>query len=130
MANQDERGRGVRQQVILIVEDEVLVRLDAAENLREAGYYVHEAADAVLAVELFQSKRPVDLLFTDINLGAGMSGLDLGLWALSNLPHLRVLVTTGETLKSAIPSTLGTVLAKPYSAEGLLARVKGALAAA
>jgi len=79
--DEHERERGVPPPVILIVEDEVHVRLDAVENLREAGYRVQEVADADAAVELIQSKGPVDLLFTDINLGAGMNGLDLGLWA-------------------------------------------------
>jgi CheY-like chemotaxis protein len=115
-------------QAILIVEDEALVRLDAAEFLRQGGYRVHETANASDAMESLQSKFTVDLLFTDINLGEGMNGIDLALWALANLPRVKILVTTGETLKAVFPQVLGTILAKPYADSDLLERVKLALA--
>ena len=77
------------RQVILIVEDEALVRLGAADFLRRGGYSVQEAANAAHAMESLQSKFVVDLLFTDINLGKGMNGIELALWALANLPRIR-----------------------------------------
>ena len=80
---------GAVRQVILIVEDEALVRLDAADFLRRGGYSVQEAANASDAMESLQSKFVVDLLFTDINLGKGMNGIELALWALAKLPRIR-----------------------------------------
>ena len=87
----DSRGpeSGAVRQVILIVEDEALVRLGAADFLRRGGYSVQEAASAADAMESLQSKFLVDLLFTDINLGQGMNGIELALWALANLPRIR-----------------------------------------
>ena len=73
----------------MIVEDEALVRLGAADFLRRGGYSVQEAASAADAMESLQSKFLVDLLFTDINLGKGMNGIELALWALANLPRIR-----------------------------------------
>jgi CheY-like chemotaxis protein len=102
--------------------------LDAADFLREGGYLVHEAANAHDAMESLQSKFAVDLLFTDINLGKGMTGIELALWALANLPGVKILVTTGETLKTALPRVLGVILPKPYAYSDLLERVKHALA--
>jgi hypothetical protein len=67
------------------------------------------------------------MLFTDINLGNGMNGIGLALWALANLPRVKVLVTTGDTLKTP-PLALGTILAKPYQFSVLLERVQDALA--
>jgi CheY-like chemotaxis protein len=112
----------------LIVEDEALVRVDAADFLRQGGYRVHEAANASYAMESLQSKFTVDLLFTDINLGKGMSGIELALWALANLPGGKILVTTGETLKAVFPRVLGVILPKPYAYSDLPERVKHALA--
>ena len=116
------------RKVILIVEDGALVRLDAADFLRQGGYRVQEAANASDAMETLRSKFTVDLLFTDINLGKGMNGIELALWALANLPGVKILVTTGETLKTALPRVLGVILSKPYAYSDLLERVKHALA--
>jgi CheY-like chemotaxis protein len=116
------------RQAILIVEDEALLRLDAAELLRQGGYHVQEAANASDAMESLQSKFNADLLFTDINLGKGIDGIELALWALANLPRLKILVTTGDTLKNVLPEVLGKILPKPYALSDLLLRVKHALA--
>ena len=78
------------------------MRLDAAEFLRQGGYRVQEVANASDAMESLQSKFIVDLLFTDINLGKGMNGIELALWALANLPRIKILVTTGDTLKDCV----------------------------
>jgi CheY-like chemotaxis protein len=126
MANRGDLELGASPQIILIVEDDALVRLDVAEFLRDGGYGVHEAANASEAMDLVRSEFTVDLLFTDINLGKGLNGIELALWALGNLPRLKILVTTGET---AFPPALGTILPKPYADIELLERVKHALAA-
>ena len=128
MENRGGSKFGATLQTILIVEDEALVRLDAADVLREGGYCVHEAANASDAMESLQSKSTVDLLFTDINLGKGMNGIELAMWTLANLPGVKILVTTGETLKNVLPRVLGVILPKPYANSDLLDRVKHALA--
>src|SRR5271166_4778325 len=112
MENRDGSEFGAAPQIIFIVEDEALVRLDAAESLRHGGYRVHEAANASEAMESLQSIFTVDLLFTDITLGKGINGIELALWALANLPLVKILVTTGDTLKTVFPPALGTILAK------------------
>jgi two-component system, response regulator PdtaR len=127
MATRVDVEVGAHPQIILIVEDEALVRLDAAECLRDGGYGVHEAANATDAMDLLRSESIVDLLFTDINLGNGLNGIELALWALGNLPRLKILVTTGDTLKGVIPRVLGTILMKPYAEAELLECVKHAL---
>ena len=127
MANRGDSELGALLQSILIVEDEALVRSDTVELLREAGYRIHEAANAGEAMGLIKSKIAIDLLFTDINLGKGMNGVELAVWALGNRPDVRVLVTTGNALNSFLPRSLGAILVKPYMVSGLLRRVKQAL---
>jgi CheY-like chemotaxis protein len=129
MENRGGPESGAVRHAILIVEDEALVRLDAADFLRRrGGYRVQEVANASDAMESLQSKFIVDLLFTDINLGKGMNGIQLALWALANLPRIKILVTTGDTLKAVLPEVLGKILAKPYATSDLLERVQHALA--
>jgi CheY-like chemotaxis protein len=128
MENRGGSEFGAVPQIILIVEDEALVRVDAAEYLRDGGFCVHEATTAIEAMDALQSEFTVDLLFTDINLGRGMNGIELALWALANLPGVKILVTTGDTLKNVLPEVLGKILPKPYALNDLLRRVKYALA--
>jgi CheY-like chemotaxis protein len=109
MENRGGSEFGAVPQIILIVEDEALVRVDAAEYLRDGGFCVHEATTASEAMDALQSEFTVDLLFTDINLGRGINGIELALWALANLPRLKILVTTGDTLKTVFPRALGTI---------------------
>jgi CheY-like chemotaxis protein len=129
MENRGGPESGELRQAILVVEDEALVRLDAADFLREGGYCVKEAADASEAMESLHSKFNVDLLFTDINLGKGIDGIELALWALANLPRVKILVTTGDTLRNVLPLVLRKILQKPYALSDLLERVQHALAA-
>jgi CheY-like chemotaxis protein len=128
MENRGGSESGSAPQIILIVEDEALVRVDAAEYLRDSGFCVHEATTASEALHALQSEFTVDLLFTDINLGRGMNGIELALWALANLPGVKILVTTGDALKNMLPEVLGKILPKPYALSDLLRRVKHALA--
>jgi CheY-like chemotaxis protein len=129
MENRGGSEFGAVPQIILIVEDEALVRLDAADFLRQGGYCIQEAANASDAMEALRSKFNVDLLFTDINLGKGLDGIQLALWALANIPRVKILVTTGDTLKNVLPLVLGKTLQKPYALSDLLKRVQHALAA-
>jgi CheY-like chemotaxis protein len=57
-----------RQRVILVVEDDILVRLTAADYLRDAGNTVIEAANAAEALDVFMSGEPVDVVFTDVQM--------------------------------------------------------------
>jgi CheY-like chemotaxis protein len=118
----------VFQKAILLVEDEALVRMDTAASLREGGYLVQEARNASDAINLLQSKSEIDLLFTDINLGKGMNGVELAAWALTQHPRMAVLVTTGDALITGLPPALGPILAKPYTVVELLKRAGQALA--
>ena len=65
--------------VVLVVENDVLLRLVTASNLRDAGFEVIEAADSAEAVLVLDS-MPVDALFSDIDMPRRMDGLALAQW--------------------------------------------------
>src|SRR5947209_17078559 len=113
-------------QTILFVEDEALIRMDMAEFLRECGYRVHEAANAAEALEVLQAKFAIDLVFTDINLPGGKTGLEIAEWISSHRPGVRTLITTGRPITPGGPNA-GEILSKPYTGRDLLDRVKQAL---
>jgi CheY-like chemotaxis protein len=120
---------------ILVVEDEVLVRLVVAEYLRECGYTVHEAAHAGEAMAVLDMPDiDIDLVFSDVDMPAGaLDGFALARWVRDNHPDVQVILTSGAARSAAIAGALcerGPMLAKPYEPAAAFDRIKQLLAAA
>ena len=81
---------------ILVVEDELLIRLHVADTLRDRGFKVIEVGDAPAALEVLQAKLPVDAVFTDVSLPGDMDGFALARWIRQHRPGLPVVLTSGE----------------------------------
>jgi DNA-binding NtrC family response regulator len=81
-------------ETVIVVEDEVLLRLIVAEYLRDCGYKVIEAANADEAVEVLnQPHLRIDVLFSDIDMPGSMDGFALAQWTRTNRPGLEVILT-------------------------------------
>ncbi|MGA9342924.1 MAG: ATP-binding protein, partial [Rhodanobacteraceae bacterium] len=121
------------QGAILVVEDEPEVRAIALKFLQSLGYATYEAANAETALELLASHADIELLFSDIVLGSGMTGFDLAREVKRLRPDLPALLTSGyEHAWSAHPENeVGEieVLRKPYRREQLAVAVRNALRA-
>lgn len=86
----------VRQETILVVEDDGNVRQMVIRQLRDLGYSVLEADSAHTALTALKANgSTVDLLFTDIMMPGGMSGSELARAAVAERPGLNVLFTSG-----------------------------------
>ncbi|MBB5724728.1 CheY-like chemotaxis protein [Sphingomonas endophytica] len=105
---------------VLIVEDELFVRMIGADALEEAGYSVIEAASADEALAVLEEADNVEVLFTDIRMPGSMDGLKLAEVVHERWPGIRILLTSGDTRPSRadIPDD-GRFLAKPYRFESL-----------
>lgn len=105
---------------MLIVEDELFVRMIGADALEEAGYSVIEAASADEALAVLEEADNVEVLFTDIRMPGSMDGLKLAEVVHERWPGIRILLTSGDTRPSRadIPDD-GRFLAKPYRFESL-----------
>ncbi len=121
-------------EVILVVEDEPGVRAVALAFLRSLGYITHEAGTAEDALRMLREHPQIDLLFSDVVLGTGMTGVELADSAMQLRPGIQVLLTSGyarlapdfseETLKRF------ALLPKPYCKEDLAEAVYRRLEAA
>ncbi|MGB9110346.1 MAG: response regulator [Telluria sp.] len=111
---------------VLVVEDNDDVRELAEQVLAMDGYAVQSAASGEQALDLLRRGAAVDLLFTDVIMPGGMTGLALVEQANALRPGLPVLVTTGYMDELPQGGRAGglRILAKPYRQEELLARVK------
>jgi CheY-like chemotaxis protein len=115
---------------VLVVEDEMMVRMPIAEYLRDCGYNVVEAGDANEAIAAMDSEEPVSLVFSDIRMPGTMDGFGLAEWFRTNYPALPVLLTSGYNggRSLAAATTPGVrFIEKPYSQTQVARRIAALL---
>ena len=81
---------------VLVVEDELLIRMHVADLFRDFGLDVLEAGDAAEALRILQASRPVHAVFSDITLPGQPDGFGLAQWIRQRLPGLPVVLTSGK----------------------------------
>jgi DNA-binding NtrC family response regulator len=115
---------------VLIVEDEPLVRLIAAEAISSEDIEALEAEDAETALELLDAHPEVAVLFTDVDM-PGMNGIELARRVHEARPGVELIVTSGKQrhLDENLPDH-GTFLAKPYEMKKLIELVRRKLRSA
>jgi PAS domain S-box-containing protein len=125
--------RSVGDETVLVVEDDDALRLYTVEILSELGYSVLTANNGAAALEIIGRNRNIDLLFTDIVMPGGMNGRQLADEAVSRLPTLRVLFTTGYTANAIVhegrldPDV--QLISKPFTYESLGRKIRALLEA-
>jgi CheY-like chemotaxis protein len=115
-------------EVILVVEDDAMVRALAVRILTGLGYRTVEAQDGAAATQLLATAEPVDLLLTDVVLPGGMSGPQLARQAQAARPGLKVLYMSGYTKNAIIHNGVldeGVhLLAKPFLKQELALQIR------
>ncbi len=119
-------------ETVLVVEDEHTVRKAVRQVLERAGYRILEAETGPAALRLWDDNRGnVDLLFTDMVLPGGMSGIDLAKLLRIYKPGLKIIVSSGynaELIADRRDKAIGAVyMAKPFSSETLVSVVRGCI---
>lgn len=88
--------------VILIVEDEMLLRMRAVDMVEDAGYTSVEAVDADEAVAILESRSDIALMFTDIRMPGSMDGLKLAHAVHERWPPIKIILVSGQLRRSNI----------------------------
>lgn len=109
----------MRNQTILVVDDEFLIRFMVSDVLREAGYHVVEACDGDEGLTMLQSGQTIDLIVTDVRMPGAIDGMELTRRSKALDPSRRVIVCSGH-LQPEESGPADAFLAKPYSVEALL----------
>jgi PAS domain S-box-containing protein len=117
-----------RGEVVLVVDDEPLVRMLVIDVLTDLGYGAIEAADGPAGLAALRAAERVDLMITDVGLPGGMNGRQLAETARQERPTLPVLFITGyaeNAVLASLPRQAGMhVLAKPFGVDALVARIR------
>jgi CheY-like chemotaxis protein len=106
--------------LILIVEDECLIRMLAADVAAEQGFAVLEAGNSDEAIRLLERQAGIDLVFTDIDMPGDCDGLALAKCISHLWPSVRIIITSGKVRPREEDLPKGSLfLAKPYRPEEL-----------
>jgi DNA-binding NtrC family response regulator len=101
--------------VVLVVEDEVIVRLMAANALEEAGFTVIEASNADEAVRILESRTDIRIVFTDIDMPGSMDDMKLAACIRDRWPPVEIILTSGHfAAKDVTMPERGLFFPKPY----------------
>jgi CheY-like chemotaxis protein len=115
--------------VVLIVEDEFLIRMMAADAFADAGFLVFEAEHADHALLVIADAARVHVLFTDVNMPGSMDGIDLAEHLKAATPELHVIVTSAMPVTRPIDHLMGAFVPKPYRPEAVCRTARKLLAA-
>ncbi|WP_397543211.1 PAS domain S-box protein [Roseovarius salis] len=117
LATPDETPFG-NGELVLVVEDDALVREATLKRLEALGYAVMEAPDGASALSALSESEAIDLVFADVVLPGDISGDDIAAHVRSHCPQVGVLLTSGHTSKPKMPGTPDSgrheLLKKPY----------------
>jgi two-component system, response regulator PdtaR len=107
--------------VVLVAEDEELLRVYAADLLAEAGYKVIEAANAEAALAVMADEPDIRVLFTDIQMPGKLNGIELARKVHEQWPQVLLLIASGgrQPAKAEIADH-GHFIAKPYCPSDVL----------
>lgn len=107
--------------VVLVVEDETLVRMVAVDHLIEAGFRVLEARDADEALEILSERTDCRAIITDVKMPGSMDGIDLAHVVAERWPTMSIAVVSGHARPNAAELPAGAVfLPKPYRCDELI----------
>lgn len=101
--------------VVLVVEDEPLIRLDAADMIEDAGCNVLQVGDADTALFTLNKRNDVQVLFTDVDMPGSMDGIELAHRVADKWPGISIIIASGKLGLDKMDLPTGAVLlAKPY----------------
>lgn len=111
--------------VVLIVEDEFLIRMHAVDMIRSAGFEVVEAKDADEAIEILERRFDITVVFTDIHMPGSMDGLKLAAAVRHRWPPIKIVATSGKAKPNDDDLPPGSrFLPKPYSAREIVGTLR------
>ena len=111
--------------VVLVVEDEMLLRLRAVDMVEDAGFTSVEAVDADEAVAILESRSDIALLFTDIQMPGSMDGLKLAHAVYERWPPIKIILVSGQLKLASIDLPADSrFFGKPLEAKVMIAQMQ------
>ncbi len=111
--------------IVLVVEDEPLLRLAGIDLIEAAGYQAVAASDATEAVAILESRNDIRIVFTDVDMPRGVDGMRLAAIIRDRWPPIKVIVVSGhvEDPGDVIPAET-VFFSKPYREEQIVEAIR------
>ncbi len=104
------------QAVVLVVEDEPLLRTAAVDMVESAGFVAVEAANATEAVRVLESRRDIRIVFSDVDMPLGIDGMKLAVLIRDRWPPIEIILVSGHVSPPVVDLPARTLFfSKPYS---------------
>lgn len=111
--------------VVLVVEDEPLLRLLASDMIEEAGFEVLQASNSTVAIATMEERLDVRVVFTDVDMPGGINGIELATFIRARWPTIHIVVTSGKPWPANEPVPVNVeFFPKPYRKDQVLDIVK------
>jgi CheY-like chemotaxis protein len=111
--------------IILVVQDEALVRMLAVDVLEEAGFEVLEASTADYAVQVLGKREDIRVVFTDVDMPGRLNGFELARHVQDHHHRVKVIIGSGTCRPGSDDVAPGTIfLQKPYPLDTLVREVQ------
>ena len=119
-----------RRKIVLVVDDESLVRMVTVDMVEFAGYDVIEAADADDAVTILETRSDIALVMTDVDMPGSMDGLKLAHAVRNRWPPIKLIIVSGKSrLTEADLPTDARFIGKPYSVDTMVSALSSLMVA-
>lgn len=107
-----------KRAVVLVVEDDLFIRLNAAAMIADAGFDVVEAGNADEAIAVLEMRPDIHVVFTDIQMPGTMDGLKLARFVRTRWPPIHIIATSGLVQVGEMDLPIGgRFFGKPYSSD-------------
>lgn len=115
-----------QRHVVLVVDDEPVIRAVLCEFLRDCGFQPLAVASADEAVRLLERRVAIDLVFSDVRMPGELDGYGLARWILENRPELPILLATGDLGKVNAAAELrgAEIMSKPYEFDMAVRKIR------
>ena len=111
--------------VVLVVEDEMLLRMRAVDMVEDAGFTPVEAVDADEAVAILEARSDIALLFTDIQMPGSMDGLKLAHAVHKRWPPIKIILVSGQLKQASLDIPVDSCFfGKPLEAKEMIAEIQ------
>jgi CheY-like chemotaxis protein len=111
--------------IVLVVEDDAILRMMAVHIVEDAGFEPLEAANADEAVRILEARSDIRILFTDIDMPGSMDGMKLAAAVRDRWPPIEIIVTSGHyNIGIEELPTRGVFFRKPYNDHEIIATLQ------
>jgi CheY-like chemotaxis protein len=117
-------GKNMAKPVVLVVEDEALIRMSAVHIVEDAGFAAVEACNADEAIRILESRDDIRAVITDVCMSGSMDGWKLAHSIRGRWPPIHLIVTSGLRAPNEKLPLKGRFIGKPYTAAQITAALR------